>query len=317
MRSPDTLKHSLAALLLFALATIGATNNSGLATGKQQKQRKIVSEDFTRNRATDQSPKPSQGASSAQKQQKSQSYYLASQKQNTSKPVQRPRRSVVAQLGLTIWRLRPMAAADKGATVIVKENNAQSEWVAERVEADTVFRKGDFVRLSIESPRNGFLYVVNRDQFADGSTGDPFVIYPWGGMIRGENRVRPGRIIDIPGQEDSPSYFKAEPTKENQVGELLTIFVTRKPLDLPISDEPLRISKAQFAEWQKTWMSDSERFEMEGGAGRLWTEEERQAGSRTRKRQLTRTDPAPQTIYHVAASNTAGYLVNVRLAYAR
>ena len=210
-----------------------------------------------------------------------------------------------------------MTAEDQGAIVIVKENDAQSQWVAERVEADTVFRKGDFVRLSIESPRNGFLYVVNRDQFADGTTGDPFIIYPWGGMARGENRVRPGRMIDIPGQEDSPSYFKAEPTKENQAGELLTIFVTKQPLNLPISQEPLRISKAQFAEWQRTWKADSERFEMEGGAGRLWTEVERQAGSRTRTRQLTRTDPAPQTIFHVATSNTAGYLVNVRLTYAK
>jgi hypothetical protein len=322
MRSPDTLKQSLAALLFCALATTCATNNNSLASGKQQKQRKIVSEDFTRNRPprSDQSAKPSPGVSSAQKRPKSQTsqgYYLASQKQQTSRPAHTPRRPVVAQLGLTIWRLRPMTAADKGATVLVKENETQSEWVAERVEADTVFRKGDFVRLSVESPRNGFLYVVNRDQFADGTTGDPFVIYPWGGMALGENRVRPGRIIDIPGQEDNPIYFKAEPIKENQVGELLTIFVTKTPLNLPISQEPLRVSKEQFVEWQRTWKADSERFEMEGGAGRLWTEQERQAGSRTRPRQLTRTDPAPQTIYHVTASNTAGYLVNVRLAYAK
>ena len=306
-------KKTLTVFFASALVTLAATSRA------QQTQRKIVSDDFTKNRASraDQSSKGSQVQSSEQrpKAQSNQTYYLASA--NTAKPAPRPRRTVAAQLGLTIWRLRPMTASDDGATVIVKENGSLSEWVAERVEADTVFRKGDFVRLSIESPRVGYLYVVNRDQFADGTTGDPMVIYPWGGLAPGENRVRPGRIIDIPSQEDVPSYFKADPTSDSQVGELLTIVVTKSPLNLRISKEPLRLSKEQFAQWQRTWKSDSARFEMEGGAGKLWTNEERQAASRIRTRKLTRTDPAPQTIYDVAASSNAGYFVNVRLAYAK
>src|SRR5262249_53969971 len=190
----------------------------------------------------------------------------------------------------------------------------EAPWVGERVEADTVFRDGDFVRLSIESPREGFLYVVDQDQFAEGTTGDPVLIYPWS---RGENRTWRGRMIDIPSQDDTPAYFRATPGKANQAGELLTIIVTKTPLNLPISGDPLKLSRAQFAQWLKDWKSASDRFEMENGAGELWTEREKEAASGVRKRQLTRTDPAPQTIYHVASASNTAFFVQVRLAYAK
>lgn len=317
--------------ILCVLTIVVAMSSGGLAQTSKTTRRKIVSDDFTKPRAKQTSlnkplitkqlaSKPSTTAkSTGEKKPTSQpprTYRLASSKTDEqSAPA--IRNSVVAQLGVTIWRLRPMTAQDNGATVIVKEDGKESDWVAERVEADTVFRKGDFVRLSIESPRVGYLYVVNRDQFDDGSTGDPMLIYPWGGMAPDDNRVRPGKVVDIPSQQDVPSYFKANPTRANQIGELLTFIVTKTPLDLPITDEPLRVSKAQFAEWQKLWRGDSARFEMEGGAGELWTETEKQAASGLRARQLTRTDPAPQTIYRVTASSKTGFAVNVRLAYGK
>jgi len=317
-----------------ALTIVVAMSSSGLAQPAKTRQRKIVSGDFPRpaakqttvskplaNKSLSSKHTPSKALTVAKatgekkpKPQPPRTYRLASS--TTDAPAPKIRNSVVAQLGVTMWRLRPMTPQDNGATVIVKEDGHESEWVGERVEADTVFRKGDFVRLSIESPHTGYLYVVNRDQFDDGSKGDPMLIYPWGGMGPNDNRVRPGKVVDIPSQQDVPSYFKANPTRANQVGELLTFIVTKTRLDLPITDEPLRLSTAQFAEWQK-WQGDSARFEMEGGAGELWTEAEKQAASGLRARQLTRTDPTPQTIYRVTASKKTGFVVNVRLAYGK
>jgi len=316
--------------ILYLLTIVVAITLSGLAQPKKTTPRKIVSSDFTGGRAkqttvnkpltTKQSSgKTLTAKSTGEKKPKPQPpriYNLAPSKTD-EQVAAHVRNPVVSQLGVTIWRLRPMTPQDDGATVIVKEDGKESEWVAERVEADTVFRKGDFVRLSIESPRVGYLYVVNRDQFDDGSVGDPMLIYPWGGMGRGGNRVRPGRVVDIPSQQDVPSYFKANPTTANQIGELLTFIVTKTPLNLPITDEPLRLSKAQFSEWQKLWRGDSARFEMEGGAGELWTETEQQAASGLRARQLTRTDPAPQTIFRVTSAVKTGFAVNVRLAYGK
>lgn len=349
MSSHSPIKKLFAACVI---AIVAATSFDSLAQSRKAERRiKIISGDFLQNRPAGQQnsqtapvkppeqkshgkagAKSGQTASNRPKSSKQKqiakakqidsydTYRLASARPETPASKGRapkPRRTVAAQLGLTMWRLRPLTEKDKGAIISVKEDEKESKWVAERVEADTVFSKGDFVRLSIESPRAGYLYVFNQEQYANGKIGDATMIYPWHGMARGENHVRPGWIVDIPDQDDDPSYYRANPSQANQLGELLTILVTTKPLDLPNSEEPLRFTKTQFAEWQKTWKSESDRYEMEGGAGRLWTEAEQQAGSRLRKRELTRKDPAPQTIYHVAATNVTGYFINVRLSYAR
>jgi hypothetical protein len=186
--------------------------------------------------------------------------------------------------------------------------------VPERVEGETMFREGDHVRISVESPRAGYLYVVDRDLFSDGTTGGAMLIYPWSVA---DNQMRPGRLVDIPAQEDDPSYFTARLTGHNQVGELLTFIVTTSPLDLPISDKPFQIATGQMRNWEKLWGGESERFEMEGGAGEAWTQQEQQAAARKGTRQLTRDDPAPQTIYRISVADNRALLVNVRLRYAK
>src|SRR6266446_6051279 len=73
------------------------------------------------------------------------------------------------EVGVTVWRLRPSRSSDEGARVLVQEGLKQAEWTPERIEADTPLKIGDRVRLSIESPRPGFLYIIDREQYADGS----------------------------------------------------------------------------------------------------------------------------------------------------
>ena len=41
-----------------------------------------------------------------------------------------------ARLGLTIWRLRPATGQTDGARLLVQEGGAETDWVAERVDAD-------------------------------------------------------------------------------------------------------------------------------------------------------------------------------------
>lgn len=288
--------------------------------------RSIVSDDFVRNRkaahATSkaqcdscfnpyiQHPKVSPGKISALRQRRT--YRLASE------PVERTPLTIngsVAQLGVTIWKLRPPRADDSAARMLVRENGSLSEWIPTRVEGDSTFREGDHVRLSIESPRNGYLYVVDRDLFADGTTGPAILIYPTTRLQNGDNRVWPGTLVDIPAREDEPSYFIARPTP-NQVGEILTIIVTKLPIDLPISNTPLQISSAAMEKWERIWGGESERFEMEGGVGETWTNQEEQASARKGAR-LTRQDPPPQTIYRISGADNNGLLINVRLRYAK
>jgi len=284
--------------------------------------RKIVSDDFTKNRQQSDSGSPNSSmplggrissGDRSQQNQKKRTYRLASQTKADPLP---PKQSTTqTQLGITIWRLRPLRSNESpgGARMLVREKS--TELIPERVEADTTFREGDLIRLTIESPQAGYLYVVDRDLFADGSVGPAMLIYPWADKDGYDNHMRPGRLVDIPAQEDQPAYFTARRSTPNQVGEVLTIIVSAVPLNLPIADKPIRISEAELSGWQKMWGGASERFEMEGGAGETWTHAEQQASAHGRGRQLTREDPPPQTIYRVAGVDDKACLVNVRLNY--
>ena len=222
------------------------------------------------------------------------------------------------EIGVTVWRLRPSQSGDTGARVLVLDGLRQSEWTPERIEADTPLNIGDRVRLTIESPRPGFLYIIDREQYADGSLGEPMLIFPTLRTRGGDNRVSPGKLIDIPAQEDQYSYFTAQPagTRRDQVAEVLTIILLSQPLPLQIGEQPLAMTNTQVTGWEKLWGGTAERLELVGGAGRTWTNEEKLAGA-ARGRQLTQAGPPPQTVYRVAKKAGGPLLVTVPLKYQR
>jgi len=259
-------------------------------------QRDIISEDFLKNRPA--RSKSSKGPSKPRSEYK--------QATTSTKPFDRSRLHV----GLTIWKLEPATAGfSAGERAVYEVDRNKLEWIPRRVEAGARFSDGDSLRLSIETPRAGYLYVVNRDWLADGSFGETNLIFP----IKGEdNRLKPGKLIDIPGHGEVP--FRATP-KPKQSGELLTFIVTSSPLPLPLSDRPLPISKTQLTEWEQKWGAEADRFEMNGGAGQTRTIEEQLAASSEGTRQLTREDPLPQTIYSLVPKNRNALLFNVVLSY--
>lgn len=276
----------------------------------QDTQRKIVSDDFTKSRREAVVSTPRRKSPKLNRRTPRRTYRLA------SNPIAEAQTSSaannIAELGITIWRLRQATPTDSGRRARLIEKGKSLSWLAERRGSDAIFREGDYLRISVESPRAGYLYVVDRDLLADGTTGGAMLIYPWSKV---DNQLLPGRLIDIPAQEDNPSYFAARLTATSQIGELLTFIVTPTPLDLPISEKPFEITAGQLKDWENMWCGPSERFEMDGGVGEVWTREEQQAAVRNGTRQLTRDDPPPQTIYRVATSNTNPFIVNVRLRY--
>src|SRR5215467_13006147 len=203
-------------LLLIVISMVSIQLIS-LAGSQEEIPRSIVSDDFVNTR-----PK-SKARGTGNTPRSSRLYRLAST--SRTRPVGESG-SHILQLGLTIWKLQP-------------DRNRQLERVANSVEAGTIFHEGDLLRLTIESPRVGYLYVVNRDWFTNGSGGETNLIFP----ARGEdNRLQAGKLIDIPAESDVP--FRAKP-KPNQAGELLTIIVTSTPLQLPLSKDPLPITSTQ------------------------------------------------------------------------
>lgn len=202
----------------------------------------------------------------------------------------------VTVVGVTIWQLAPSGGSAQGARLLVHEGTQNVEWVAQRVDSGKSLIEGSHVRLSVESGKKGFLYVVDREKYADGSTGEPYLIFPTSRLSGANNAVRTGVVIEIPSQDDSPPYFTLKRSRSDHVAEVLSVLVAPSEIpDLKIGREPLKLSAALVADWEKKYGKKAGVLELEGGAGQAWTEAEKQAG--TGSRSLGGADPLPQTLY--------------------
>ncbi|MGH8526763.1 MAG: DUF4384 domain-containing protein, partial [Gammaproteobacteria bacterium] len=183
-------------------------------------------------------------------------------------------------IGVTVWRLRPSRSADTGERIITHDGADSVAWLPERVSSGGKLSEGDRIRVSIEAARTGYLYVVDQEQYADGSKGEPYLIFPTTRTRAGDNAVKAGRLIEIPAQDDSPPYFTLKRTRADHVGENVIILVTPTPIEgLAITDKAQRLSDETLASWEKSWGAQTGRLEMANGAGQPWTRQEKEAGA--------------------------------------
>jgi hypothetical protein len=217
-------------------------------------------------------------------------------------------------IGLTIWRLRQSRATDSkdSRLLLIDESSKEGEWTPERVEADTVFALNDRVRLSVESPRDGYLYVIDRELYTNGTTSAPYLIFPSLKSNNGANSVAAGKLVELP---DGQTSFRLAPylSNPNYAGEHLTILVATDPLkNVEPGKDPVKLDEEMVAQWESQWAGSTERFELIGGAGKTYTKAEKEAGQ-SGSRALTQDDAMPQTLYHVDVKQGAPLLVKVPL----
>lgn len=217
-------------------------------------------------------------------------------------------------VGVTIWRLRPAGRSDSGERIIVHDDNAGKEYVPERISANTKLVAGDRLRISVEAARNGYLYVIDRELYADGTLGEPYLIFPTTRTLNGDNQVSVGKLAEIPAQEDSPPFFTIRRSRPDQVAEVLSVLVTPVPLEgVQITDKAQKLTNEQVAKWEQSWSNSVGRLDMEN-VGQTWTREEKDAGTNTRA--LTANAPAPQMLfYRPSLKATDGMFVKLRLSY--
>jgi hypothetical protein len=205
-------------------------------------------------------------------------------------------------LGVTIWRM----------------GDGQDKPTAERATADTLFTVGERLRFSFEAPRMGdsYLYVIDREVYADGATGDPYLIFPSQSTPEGGNVVTAGKPVYVPAQGDEYPYFTLQRARKDQTGEKLTIVLSPQPLKIPLGtpSDPIKLDRSRVARWEKQWGGRVERWEERGGAGKQLTEVEREAGKGERR--LVQGDPLPQTIYLVKTKSGATIMLDVPLQIA-
>jgi hypothetical protein len=255
--------------------------------------------------------------------------FLEHRPQNSTKRVAKARKGPANQakkapfvasfsyLGITVWRLRlPGTQDDKSAVLISHDTATSQEWIPEAVSSDLKLSAGDRVRLSVETSRSGYLYVIDRERFADGSLGEPLLISPVTRIRGGNNEVTAGRIIEIPAREDSMPYFTLERSAPNHLGEAITFLLTTRQLDLTISRNPIELSGEQVRQWERNWSKPVSWHNDELQAGRAWSKSEKVAGADA-TRKLTQKDPLPLTLYRVAANSTEPFCVTIQLEISR
>jgi hypothetical protein len=217
-------------------------------------------------------------------------------------------------VGVTLWRLRPANRADSGERLIVHDDNATSEWMPERISATTRLVQGDKLRISVETVRAGYLYVIDREQYADGTLGEPYLIFPTTRTSGGNNEVAVGKLLEIPAQDDSPPFFTMKKSRPDHVAEVLSVLVTPTPLaEVQITDKAQKLTDAQVATWEKAWGTSVGQLEMTT-TGQTWTKEEKDGTTRA----LTASAPAPQLLfYRASVKPTEPMYVKLRLQYRR
>lgn len=219
----------------------------------------------------------------------------------------------VSEIGVTMWKLRPSRSSDGGYKLPVLVNSLREMWTAERIGLDSIFGAGDRVRLAIESSASGYLYVIDSETYADGTFGEPFLIFP--ASTDEDNSVKPGLLVDIPDQTEDLPYFLINPQKANYTGEILTVIISPKPLtNLKIERDGKIKNLDDLIELETK--ADAEIFSRNDTEDKIYTQTEAESvcGSKARQRQLerqtenpcgaqtrqlTREEPLPQTIYRV------------------
>ena len=206
------------------------------------------------------------------------------------------------EVGVTFWRLRrKQKGEDDAPNFPVTINGVRENWTAERVNSETRFRPGDRVRFTVESSRAGFLYIVNREFYKDGTAGKPSLIYPTLRNRGGENRVEAGDLIDIP---SGASFFNV--TTESgagYAGEELLIIISPTKINLPfeLGLKARELSPETVEKWLEDWEASVDVYDGQQGEGVAYTKEEADATvtGDGQSRSLTQEEPVPQTLYRV------------------
>src|SRR5260370_38006309 len=133
-------------------------------------------------------------------------------------------------VGVTLWRLRRANSADSGERLIVHEGADAAEWLPERISTNTKLDQGDRLRISVEAARTGYLYVIDREQYADGNLSEPYMIFPTTRTLGGNNQVTVGKIIELPAQDDRPPFFTVKRSRSDQVAEVISVLISPTPL---------------------------------------------------------------------------------------
>jgi len=128
-----------------------------------------------------------------------------------------------------------------GLTLFSRDSNG----LAVRVDPDRVFRKGDRVRILLETNTDGYLYIFNRT-----NDGPPVMIYPDAEIDEGGNYLQAHVPFEIPAPDASDERLRWFAFDDNTGTEKVFFVFTREPLkDVPIEDDLMAFCRNGKCPW--------------------------------------------------------------------
>ena len=128
-----------------------------------------------------------------------------------------------------------------GLTLFSRDSNG----LAVRVDPDRVFRKGDRVRILLETNTDGYLYIFNRT-----NDGPPVMIYPDAEIDEGGNYLQAHVPFEIPAADASDERLRWFAFDENTGTEKVFFVFTREPLkEVPIEDDLVTFCRNGKCPW--------------------------------------------------------------------
>lgn len=219
-------------------------------------------------------------------------------------------------VGVTVWSFRASKPADtREVRALVHEGDDDVELTPERVAADQPLAQGQKLRIGIEVSKAGYLYVIDRDEYADGSKGDPFLIFPARNIMGGNNKVGPGMLVEIPAASDRVPYFTMKRSKPNQTKEVLTILISPTPIPGLMVAGRQQLDEKQLADWEKQWRVKSYQLGDAKTQGQTYTVAEKQAASGAKP--LSKDDPLPQLMYRLDTRTGEAGMMDLPLRIAK
>jgi hypothetical protein len=202
-----------------------------------------------------------------------------------------------------------------GITLFMRDSNG----LAVRTDPSHVFRKGDRVRILLETNTDGFLYIFNTT-----NDGPPVMIYPQVELDEGGNYLQAHVPFEIPSSLAEQERLRWLVFDEVAGDERLFFVFTKEPLQgIPIEEDliafckdpsancPLRAPAELWAQVQVN-LKQPRQSDRSTQYGLAQTSSEKQAT--TRGMGLAKTDPEPSLIM-MASSNTSTLVTSLDLIH--
>ena len=216
-------------------------------------------------------------------------------------------------LEFSLYRLSP---ADKASSNLELRDTAGGEdsyWDAELADPEEVFPDGSLVRMTVESPYDGYLYVISRELHSNAEAGPAYLIYPSQRLGRGLNQVAAGELVDIPAADDRPPYFRLEQMNAGYEGEEILVFLTPAAVkDVSTTPSGQVIPPELIETWEREWSVPAKIYEDGREPERVVEHPVAEAvdGEITDSK-LILYDALPQTWYEIDAMSGAPFLLEI------